>query len=104
MNLPENARAVLYNRLLAFRRVLSQGQPAGKVGADFGFSEHTGQVAGATPYHGLLLFVMRGVAPPGTTMAEICTAAIPFMACALALVGLLIWEPRIALFLGTLGD
>jgi TRAP-type mannitol/chloroaromatic compound transport system permease large subunit len=46
---------------------------------------------------------MRGVAPPGTTMAQICLAAIPFMACAFLLVALLIWEPRLALFLGELG-
>jgi TRAP-type mannitol/chloroaromatic compound transport system permease large subunit len=62
------------------------------------------EISFTTPPFGLLLFVMRGVAPPGTTMAEIYTSAIPFMACALALVALLIWEPRIALFLGALGD
>ncbi|MGH6905169.1 MAG: TRAP transporter large permease [Geminicoccaceae bacterium] len=62
------------------------------------------EISFTTPPFGLLLFVMRGVAPPDTTMAQICAAAIPFMACALLLVGLLIWEPRIALFLGTLGD
>jgi tripartite ATP-independent transporter DctM subunit len=61
------------------------------------------EISFTTPPFGLLLFVMRGVAPPGTTMAQICVAAIPFMACALLLVGLLIWEPRIALFLGALG-
>jgi TRAP-type mannitol/chloroaromatic compound transport system permease large subunit len=61
------------------------------------------EISFTTPPFGLLLFVMRGVAPPGTTMADIYTSAIPFMACALLLVGLLIWEPRLALFLGTLG-
>ena len=60
------------------------------------------EISFTTPPFGLLLFVMRGVAPPGTTMAQICTAAIPFMACALLLVGLLIWQPQIALFLGAL--
>jgi tripartite ATP-independent transporter DctM subunit len=61
------------------------------------------EISFTTPPFGLLLFVMRGVAPPGTTMAEIYTSAIPFMGCALLLVALLIWEPRIALFLGGLG-
>jgi TRAP-type mannitol/chloroaromatic compound transport system permease large subunit len=61
------------------------------------------EISFTTPPFGLLLFVMQGVAPPGTTMVEICAAAIPFMACALLLVGLLIWQPQIALFLGALG-
>jgi tripartite ATP-independent transporter DctM subunit len=61
------------------------------------------EISFTTPPFGLLLFVMRGVAPPGTTMADIYTSAVPFMACALLLVGLLIWQPQIALFLGTLG-
>jgi tripartite ATP-independent transporter DctM subunit len=61
------------------------------------------EISFTTPPFGLLLFVMRGVAPPGTTMADIYTSAIPFMACALLLVGLLIWQPQIALFLGALG-
>jgi tripartite ATP-independent transporter DctM subunit len=61
------------------------------------------EISFTTPPFGLLLFVMRGVAPPGTTMAQICVSAIPFMACAFLLVALLIWEPRLALFLGALG-
>jgi TRAP-type mannitol/chloroaromatic compound transport system permease large subunit len=61
------------------------------------------EISFTTPPFGLLLFVMRGVAPPGTTMVDICKSAIPFMACAVLLVGLLIWEPRLALFLGSLG-
>jgi tripartite ATP-independent transporter DctM subunit len=61
------------------------------------------EISFTTPPFGLLLFVMRGVAPPGTTMVEIYRSAIPFMACALLLVVLLIWQPRLALFLGALG-
>jgi tripartite ATP-independent transporter DctM subunit len=60
------------------------------------------EISFTTPPFGLLLFVMKGVAPPGTTMGEIYRAALPFMACALLLVGLLILEPRIALWLGAL--
>jgi tripartite ATP-independent transporter DctM subunit len=62
------------------------------------------EISFTTPPFGLLLFVMQGVAPPGTTMVDIWRSAIPFMACALLLVGLIIWQPQIALFLGTLGS
>jgi tripartite ATP-independent transporter DctM subunit len=57
------------------------------------------EISFTTPPFGLLLFVMKGVAPPGTTMTDIYVAAIPFMACAMILVGLLILEPEIALYL-----
>ncbi len=52
-----------------------------------------------TPPFGLLLFVMRGVAPAGTTMGQIYTAALPFIGCAMAVVVLVILFPGIALFL-----
>ena len=61
------------------------------------------EISFTTPPFGLLLFVMKGVAPPGTTMAEIYTAAIPYMGCAMLVVALLIIEPQIALFLPGLG-
>jgi tripartite ATP-independent transporter DctM subunit len=57
------------------------------------------EISFTTPPFGLLLFVMKGVAPPGTTLTQIYRAALPFMACALLLVALLIWQPQIALFL-----
>jgi tripartite ATP-independent transporter DctM subunit len=57
------------------------------------------EISLTTPPFGLLLFVMKGVAPPGTGMREIYLAAIPFMACALALVLLLVAFPDIALVL-----
>ena len=60
------------------------------------------EISFTTPPFGLLLFVMKGVAPPGTTMTQIYRAALPFMACALLLVALLIWQPQIALFLPAL--
>ncbi|MFC3227557.1 TRAP transporter large permease subunit [Marinibaculum pumilum] len=62
------------------------------------------EISFTTPPFGLLLFVMKGVAPKGTTMAEIYVAAIPFMACAMLLVALLIIEPQIALWLPNLGS
>ena len=61
------------------------------------------EVSFTTPPFGLLLFVMKGVAPEGTTMTEIYVSAIPFMACAMLLVALLILFPDIALFLPGLG-
>jgi len=39
------------------------------------------QMALTTPPFGLLLFVMKGVAPPDTTMRQIYMAGIPFLAC-----------------------
>ena len=40
------------------------------------------EISFTTPPFGLLLFVMQGVAPPGTRFGEICVAALPFMGCA----------------------
>ncbi len=61
------------------------------------------EISFTTPPFGLLLFVMQGVAPPGTTFAEICIAAIPFMACAMLLLALIIGIPGIAVWLPWLG-
>lgn len=57
------------------------------------------EISFTTPPFGLLLFVMQGVAPPGTKFTEICLAAVPFMACAMALVALIIGFPSLALWL-----
>jgi tripartite ATP-independent transporter DctM subunit len=57
------------------------------------------EISFTTPPFGLLLFVMKGVAPPGTTMSQIYRAALPFIGCALLLVALLIAVPDIALVL-----
>ncbi len=62
------------------------------------------EIGFATPPFGLLLFVMKGVAPPGTTMREIYAAALPYIGCALAVVALLVVEPDIALWLPGLAD
>ena len=62
------------------------------------------EISFTTPPFGLLLFVMQGVAPPGTTFAEICLAAIPFMLCAVAVVALIILFPPIATWLPSLGQ
>jgi len=57
------------------------------------------EVGYTTPPFGLLLFVMKGVAPAGTTMREIYVAAAPFIACVLALIGLIIAFPPLATWL-----
>ena len=57
------------------------------------------EISFTTPPFGLLLFVMKGVAPMGTTMREIYTSAFPFIFCSLLLVALLIGFPELALWL-----
>ena len=61
------------------------------------------EISFTTPPFGLLLFVMKGVSAPGTTMRDIYIAAMPYMGCAMLLVGLLILFPGIALWLPGLG-
>lgn len=62
------------------------------------------EISFTTPPFGLLLFVMKGVSAPGTSMRDIYVAAVPFMACAILLVALLIVWPEIALWLPGLGQ
>ncbi len=57
------------------------------------------EVGYTTPPFGLLLFVMKGVAPRGTTMRDIYMAALPFIACVLILIGLIIAFPPLATWL-----
>lgn len=51
----------------------------------------------STPPFGLLLFLMLGVAPPGTTLSRVAWAAAPYLACDALLLGLLMLAPGIAL-------
>jgi tripartite ATP-independent transporter DctM subunit len=57
------------------------------------------EISYTTPPFGLLLFVMQGVAPRGTTFASIVAASLPYMACAFALVALIVAVPEIATWL-----
>lgn len=57
------------------------------------------EISFTTPPFGLLLFVMKGVAPPDTKMTEIYMAGIPFILCAIAVVILMIVFPDLALYL-----
>ncbi|MFC1980370.1 TRAP transporter large permease subunit [Chloroflexota bacterium] len=57
------------------------------------------EMAATTPPVGLALFVMKGVAPAGTTMGEIYRAGIPFLGCDIAAMAILIAFPIVALWL-----
>ncbi len=60
------------------------------------------EMSGVTPPFGLNLFVMLGVAPKGTTMAEVAKAGLPFLGCGLILFVMLVIEPNVALWLPSL--
>jgi len=55
-----------------------------------------------TPPFGMLLFVMKGVSPPETTINEICWAAFPFIVCDIIVMAMLIVWPPLALWLPNL--
>lgn len=57
------------------------------------------EIGYTTPPFGLLLFVLKGVAPRGTTMRDIYLAGMPFIACVLLLITLIIVFPPIATWL-----
>lgn len=52
-----------------------------------------------TPPFGLLLYVMVGVGPPGTSIGEVVRAALPYLTCTLLVVVLLVIFPQLALWL-----
>ena len=60
------------------------------------------EMSQTTPPFGLLLYIMLGVAPKGTTLFQAAAAGAPFLACDAALVTLLILFPQIALYLPSL--
>ena len=57
------------------------------------------EVAGISPPFGLSLFVMKGVAPPDTTMGDIYRAALPFCGLSLVAMALIMAFPPLALWL-----
>jgi tripartite ATP-independent transporter DctM subunit len=62
------------------------------------------EIGFTTPPFGLLLFVMKSVAPPETTMREIYLAAAPFVALMLVTTALVVLHPPLATWLpGQLG-
>ena len=62
----------------------------------------TFEMAGTTPPFGLLLYVMLGVAPKGTTLFQVASAAFPFLICDAILILILILYPGLALWLPSL--
>ena len=60
------------------------------------------EMAQTTPPFGMSLFVMKGVAPAGTTMADIYLAGLPFLLCDLIVMALIIAFPDISLWLPSL--
>ena len=55
-----------------------------------------------SPPFGLSLFVMKGIAPTGTTMGEIYRAALPFIILNIVLMAFMIAFPNIVLWLPAL--
>jgi len=60
------------------------------------------EISLTTPPFGLLLFVMLGVAPKGTTLSEVALAGAPYIICSLILLALLIVWPDLAIGLPNL--
>ena len=60
------------------------------------------EISTTTPPFGLLLFVMMGVAPPGTSFSQVVYAGLPYIGCAFVLLALLIAVPDIVLLLPSL--
>ena len=57
------------------------------------------EMATISPPFGLSLFVMKGVAPPGTTMGDVYRAAIPFFLCHGLAMAIMILFPDVVLWL-----
>jgi len=57
------------------------------------------EMGGTTPPFGLLLYVMLGVAPRGTSLFQVANAAFPFLICDSILILILVAFPKLALFL-----
>lgn len=60
------------------------------------------EMGGISPPFGLMLYVMMGVAPPGTKFADVVRAAIPYFFCGIALFFVMLFFPQIALYLPSL--
>jgi len=57
------------------------------------------EMGATSPPFGLALFVMKGVAPPDTTMGDCYRGALPFLGCDLVVLILLLFFPAVALWL-----
>jgi tripartite ATP-independent transporter DctM subunit len=59
-------------------------------------------IGNITPPFGLLLFVMKGIAPAGTTMMDVYKAGFPFLLCEVLALVLIMIFPSLGLFLPNL--
>jgi TRAP-type mannitol/chloroaromatic compound transport system permease large subunit len=57
------------------------------------------EMAQTTLPFGVILFVMKGVASPGTMMGDIYRAGLPFLGCDAIVMGLLMAFPMLVLWL-----
>ncbi|WP_300459149.1 TRAP transporter large permease subunit [Desulfobacula sp.] len=57
------------------------------------------EMALTTPPFGMILFVMKGSAPPDTKMTDIYKAAVPFLICDAVAIALIMMYPKLALWL-----
>jgi TRAP-type C4-dicarboxylate transport system permease large subunit len=60
------------------------------------------EMATITPPFGLVLFVVKGVAPKGTSLTDVYRAALPFIICDLVVMGVLLLFPGVVTWLPTL--
>ena len=57
------------------------------------------EMGASTPPFGVILFVMKGVAPPDTTIGDVYRAALPFLACDAIAMALIFIFPALAIWL-----
>ena len=57
------------------------------------------EISFTTPPFGLLIFVMKGVAPPEISLGQVYRAAFPFILLALTVLGLILLVPELATWL-----
>jgi len=57
------------------------------------------EMAAVTPPVGMMLFVMKGVSPQGTSMADVYKAGFPFFGCDLVAMAIILAFPILALWL-----
>jgi tripartite ATP-independent transporter DctM subunit len=60
------------------------------------------EVAAISPPFGLVLFVMKGIAPPHVTLGDIYRSALPYIACNIIVLAIMIMFPALALWLPSL--
>jgi TRAP-type mannitol/chloroaromatic compound transport system permease large subunit len=62
------------------------------------------EVSFTTPPFGLILFVMKAIAPPDITLKDVFMSAVPFVLMAFATVAIIFFFPPVAMWLPGLLD